>query len=321
MSQLKERQEKTCLNCNAVVHGRFCHICGQENIEPREKFRYMLAHFVFDLFHFDGKFFTTMKALLLKPGLLSQEHLRGRRADYLHPIRLYIFTSAFFFLFFFAVKTDKVGDSIPKNSKDSTKNSNLVTFKRSYASLSDYDSVQAKLPKDKRDGYIIEKLTRRNLELKEKYPDGNVLIAKLIDEFVHQFPKLLFLSLPIFAFIIFILYARKNRYYYADHVVYTLHLYATFFIVLFLIMCLNMLFTAVGLHTFKAEDGVNYLDGFISSGMAGCVLMFYWYKSLRKFYNQSRRKTILKFFLLLMINSIVFSILFLVFILFSFLIV
>jgi hypothetical protein len=88
-----------------------------------------------------------------------------------------------------------------------------------------------------------------------------------------------------------------------------------------LIMCLNMLFTAVGLHTFKAKDGVNYLDGFISSGVAGWLLMFYWYKSLRKYYNQSRRKTILKFFLLLMINSIVFSMLFLVFILFSFLII
>lgn len=318
MSQLKERQEKTCLNCNAVVHGRFCHICGQENIEPREKFRYMLAHFVFDLFHFDGKFFTTMKALLLKPGLLSQEHLRGRRADYLHPIRLYIFTSAFFFLFFFTVNKNKVADAIPKNTKDSVQKNDLVNFNRSYNGIREYDSVQAKLPKEKKDGYIMEKLTRRNLELKEKYPDGNVLNAKLIDEFVHQFPKMLFVSLPIFAFILFVLYARKNRYYYADHVVYTLHLYATFFIVLFLIMCLNMLFTAVGLHTVKANRTVNYLNGFISSGVAGWVLMFYWYKSLRKFYNQSRRKTLLKFFLLLMINTLVFVILFLLFIFFSF---
>jgi len=321
LSHIKERQEKSCLNCNAVIHGRFCHICGQENVEPREKFRHMLAHFIFDLFHFDGKFFSTMKSLLLKPGLLSQEHLRGRRADYLHPIRLYIFTSAFFFLFFFAVKTEKVEDKKPVNSADSISNNDVVNFKQSYSGIREYDSLQASLPKDKRDGCIIKKLTRRNLELKEKYPDGKEMKSKLFDVFTHQFPKLLFISLPIFAFILFLLYSRKNKYYYADHVVYTLHLYSAFFIILFLIICLNMLFTATGLYTYNADKGVNYLNGLISSTLAAWFLMFYWYKSLRKFYNQSRGKTILKFFILLATNSIVFGILFLIFIFFSFLIV
>lgn len=321
MSHLKERQEKTCLNCNAVVLGRFCHVCGQENIEPREKFRHMLAHFVFDLFHFDGKFFSTMKALLLKPGFLSQEHLRGRRADYLHPIRLYIFTSAFFFLFFFAVKTDKIEDKKPVNTADSIRNNDFVNFKQSYSGIREYDSLQAKLPKDKRDGYFIKKMTQRNLELKEKYPNGSDMKSKLFDVFTHQFPKLLFVSLPIFAFILFILYARKSKYFYADHIVYTLHLYAAFFIILFLIICLNMFFTTIGLYTYKADKDINYLNGFISSGFAALLLMFYWYKSLRKFYNQSRAKTFLKFFLLLLTNTFVFAILFLIFIFFSFLIV
>lgn len=321
MSHINERQEKSCLNCNAVIHGRFCHICGQENVAPREKFRHMLAHFVFDLFHFDGKFFSTMKSLLLKPGFLSQEHLRGRRADYLHPIRLYIFTSAFFFLFFFAVKTDKIEDKKSVNTADSIRNNDIVNFKQSYSGIREYDSLQARLPQDKRDGYIIKKLTRRNLELKEKYPDGKEMKSKLLDVFTHQFPKLLFISLPIFAFILFLLYSRKNKYYYADHVVYTLHLYSAFFIILFLIICLNILFTAVGLYTYNDDKSVNYLNGLISSTLASWFLMFYWYKSLRKFYNQSRGKTILKFFILLVTNSIVFGILFMIFIFFSFLIV
>lgn len=281
----------------------------------------MLIHFVFDLFHFDGKFFTTMKSLLLKPGFLSQEHLKGRRADYLHPIRLYIFTSAFFFLFLFSFNTNKVEEKMVSKPKDSVNNSDFVNFKRSYSSINEYDSVQAKLPNNKKDGYIIEELTRKNLVLKEKYPDRKVLFSKLIDVFTHQYPKLLFVSLPMFAFFLFLLYARKDKYFYADHVVYTLHLYSTFFIILFLIMCLNILFTAIGLYTPKADNGINYLNGFISSGFSSFLLSFYWYKSLRKFYQQSRRKTILKFILLLSINTIAFAILFLIFILFSFLII
>lgn len=320
MSHLKERQEKTCLNCNAVVLGRFCHVCGQENIEPREKFRHMLAHFVFDLFHFDGKFFSTMKALLLKPGFLSQEHLRGRRADYLHPIRLYIFTSAFFFLFYFSVNSNVEEIKVNKSSKDTTYNE-LVNLDKSYSGVREYDSVQAALPTKEKDGFIMAKITRQNLVLKEKYPNQKDLWIKLVDVFTHQFPKMLFVSLPIFAFILFLLYARRGQYFYSDHIVYTLHLYSTFFILIFLIMCLNIAFASIGLYNYDKTGGKNYLSGFISSGFTSFLLAFYWYKSLRKFYNQSRRKTILKFLLLLMLNTILFSILFLLFILFSFMII
>ena len=102
MSHLKERKEKICLNCNAAIYGRYCHVCGQENLEPQESFWHLVTHFLFDLIHFDGKFFITLKYLLFKPGFLAEEHSKGRRASYLHPIRFYIFTSAFFFLIMFS---------------------------------------------------------------------------------------------------------------------------------------------------------------------------------------------------------------------------
>ncbi len=102
MSHLHERKEKICLNCKSVIYGRFCHVCGQENIEPKETFWGLLTHFVYDVTHFDGKFFDTTKYLLFRPGFLALEYLRGRRASYLNPIRMYVFTSAFFFIIFFS---------------------------------------------------------------------------------------------------------------------------------------------------------------------------------------------------------------------------
>lgn len=105
LSHLHERDEKVCLNCNAAIYGRFCHVCGQENLNPKESFGHLTYHFVADIFHYDGKFFRTIKYLLLKPGYLAKEHLRGKRADYLHPIRLYVFISAFFFLILFGFYT------------------------------------------------------------------------------------------------------------------------------------------------------------------------------------------------------------------------
>lgn len=107
MSHSTERKEKDCLNCGAEVQGRFCHICGQENTEPKESFWHLLTHFVYDITHFDGKFFSTLRYLLFRPGFLSIEYLKGRRASYLHPIRMYVFTSAFFFLVLFSTHKEE----------------------------------------------------------------------------------------------------------------------------------------------------------------------------------------------------------------------
>ena len=103
MSHNKERKEKTCLNCGSALQGRYCHLCGQENIEPKETVWGLISHYAYDITHFDGKFFSTVKYLLTKPGFLTKELIRGRRAAYLHPIRMYVFIAAFFFLIFFLI--------------------------------------------------------------------------------------------------------------------------------------------------------------------------------------------------------------------------
>jgi hypothetical protein len=107
MSHRPERKEKNCLNCGTTVHGKYCHICGQENIEPKETFWGMVTHFFNDITHFDGKFFTTLKDLLFRPGFLSAEYMKGRRMSYLNPVRMYVFTSAVFFLIFFSISDPK----------------------------------------------------------------------------------------------------------------------------------------------------------------------------------------------------------------------
>jgi len=121
VSHAPERKEKNCLNCGATVMGRFCHVCGQENIIPKESFGSLVIHFFYDITHFDGKFFHTAKDLFLKPGFLSKEYLSGKRASYLNPVRMYVFTSAIFFLIFFMVVDPKnlvhVNSNVPLNNK------------------------------------------------------------------------------------------------------------------------------------------------------------------------------------------------------------
>ncbi|MBP6432264.1 MAG: DUF3667 domain-containing protein, partial [Ferruginibacter sp.] len=87
MGHHQQRKENNCLNCNAVVTDRFCSICGQENIVVKESFWGIISHFFKDITHYDGKFLSTLKYLLFRPGFLPAEFLRGRRVAYLNPTR------------------------------------------------------------------------------------------------------------------------------------------------------------------------------------------------------------------------------------------
>jgi hypothetical protein len=114
VSHLKERKEKNCLNCQATLIGRYCHVCGQENLEPKETVWHLVQHFFNDITHFDGKFFSTVGLLLRKPGFLSAEYVAGRRMSYLNPIRMYVFTSAFFFIILYSIsKPDEIFKNKP----------------------------------------------------------------------------------------------------------------------------------------------------------------------------------------------------------------
>jgi len=85
-----------------MVEERYCSRCGQENTEPKETVGHLIGHFFEDLTHFDGKFFVTVKDLIIRPGFLTREYVAGRRITYLNPIRMYIFISAVFFVALFA---------------------------------------------------------------------------------------------------------------------------------------------------------------------------------------------------------------------------
>src|SRR6202789_2641617 len=95
------RHENNCLNCGTILQGNFCHNCGQENLEIKEGFGHMMNHAISDYFHFDHQFFHTIKPLLFKPGYLTVEYIAGRRVQYLHPIKTYIFISVVYFLLLF----------------------------------------------------------------------------------------------------------------------------------------------------------------------------------------------------------------------------
>jgi hypothetical protein len=372
LSHSKERHEKICLNCNAELHGRYCHVCGQENIEPKETVWSLISHFFYDITHFDGKFFSTTKYLITRPGFLPKEYIEGRRARYLHPIRMYVFSSALFFLIFYSMfhfnmdrdkddkednddivnnigivpldsirtkileeakasrqdsdsavientpggakpyrykgrrdtaqrtASDKKADSMQKadSAKEATtakkeKNKNRYNFNitnpdKKYKSIAQYDSAQKALTPDERDNWLERLAKHREIELNDRYKDDQKAMFKdLFEKFTHTFPYLLFVSLPLYAFYLKLLYWRRKQFLYVTHGIFLIYLYIFTFINLLVYFGLNKI------HQSMDWDWMGWIE-------AAVLLygVYYAYKAMRKFYGQGRGKTVLKFFIL-----------------------
>ena len=332
MSHLPVRKEQDCLNCGTEVQGRFCHNCGQQNVVTHQGFWSLVKHFVYDIFHFDGKFWITLQYLFFKPGFVPKEYVSGKRLRYLDPIRMYLFTSAIFFVIFFSISKPNVNadldrslsnrerrelaldlqNQLKENRTDTALQSRIEQLLdtaaerkfsssdfetsddsfishggRRYTSRKHYDSVQAALSPHEKDGWLKRNLIGRTIEIKGKYEGRKSDALKdFFSIFLHNLPYLLFVSLPFFAWILKVVYMRRKDFYYSDHAIFTIYHYIFSFILLLVVFAIDAL-----------EDRLGWsILNFVIFGLV-CWWLIYLYKSMRRFYEQSRMKTIAKFIL------------------------
>jgi len=78
-----------CPNCHAALVGDYCHACGEKRPDARDlSVRHFLRDAAQEVSSLDSKLFRTLYALLFRPGFLTVEWVRGRRAHYLKPLNL-----------------------------------------------------------------------------------------------------------------------------------------------------------------------------------------------------------------------------------------
>lgn len=180
---------------------------------------------------------------------------------------------------------------------------------RNYRSVHEYDSVQKALPAAEKDGWFRRLWNRKSAELSEKYPrsvSDKAFRNKMGNVFLHKLSYLLFISLPLFAGLLKLLYIRRKNFYYADHGVFTIHHYILSFILLLLVFLWNALEGATNSDIFGILIAITVL-----------AWPVYLYKAMRRFYGQRRFKTIMKFLLLNLMGVIMLIILFAALLLFS----
>jgi hypothetical protein len=323
MSHLPERKEKVCLNCRATLIDRYCHHCGQENLEPKESFWHLLEHFIEDLTHFDGKLFITIKYLLFNPGHLTTAYVQGKRVSYLNPIRMYLFISAMYFLLLMSLIPYQTNNAIQQlQNQNVSKNisvSNNVHITRSLLdsldkenkdikptfepkTIAQYDSVQNALPRKDRDNKIERAISIKLIKLEER-AKGNKqeMLLVFMEKFAHSLPYLLFISVPLIALLFQLVYVRHKEIFYVSNVIFTIHFYCVYFITHIITECLD----TMGHKLTKASLLISF------------ICFAYLYIAMLNFYKQGWFKTLLKYFFVLLFGFLIFGILFMIDLVFS----
>lgn len=111
--------EGDCLNCGAPLAGPFCGQCGQ-SAHPHRKLTHVFEEFLHGLLHFDTKAWRTLPMVLFRPGTLTRNFVYGKRARYISPIALFLFTIfLMFFVFSFALPPVDINAPVQTVTMDS----------------------------------------------------------------------------------------------------------------------------------------------------------------------------------------------------------
>jgi hypothetical protein len=310
-----------CENCGAQLQGHWCAKCGQAAIDYRRSFRHVITDLLDEFLNWDSKFFATIGLLVVRPWKLTNQFLEGHRVRYVHPLRLYLLASI---LFFFAVnygarglhfdpgklnpkdraelETDLKKEDLPPAAREK-----LEGFLRE-PSPSPASSPQttapspSPAPKNDKQTQEFGKVGERpfvvfdqaksttpferwiEARAKEKMGEHGTKMGLFIGTLFSNLPYMMLCCIPLFAFVLKILYLRRHIFY-IDHLIYALHIH-------------TFAYTGIMLIVF-ATIGLNRV---VPGPIAGWIIALLWiaflvqiFLSIRRVYRQGWFISIFKF--------------------------
>ena len=95
----KQRKSTSCNNCGSRLEEDFnyCPSCGQSNSDNNVTFTTLITEFLDNYFGVDSKMAHSFMPFLFKPGALTNRFHEGKVKHFIHPVRLYLVMSLFYF--------------------------------------------------------------------------------------------------------------------------------------------------------------------------------------------------------------------------------
>lgn len=195
---------------------------------------------------------------------------------------------------------------LAKRDKDFEKGNTL--FDTGYKSVAQMDSIRKVKPDEIDD--IEYWLAKKTIPLNNKYSNKE-LWEKFGEEAKHNFPKTLFIYMPLFAFVLW-LFHNKKRWYYFDHGIFTLHYFSFLLLIVLILFMVNKVLGYFGDYTIASI--IKVIVNLVGYGW----MFYYFFPAHHRFYGESRTISFIKSTGMLFINMILMAIVLLLFVIYTF---
>ncbi|WP_461630591.1 DUF3667 domain-containing protein [Labilibaculum euxinus] len=306
--------EGFCANCEHSVNGSFCSNCGQSVKDFHRPFFSVLSESLGDALSLDNKFLHTIVPLFVRPGYLTKEFMKGKRARYTPPFRLYLFLTFFAFLLlshnhmpetqaeknftfttgegkdvdvlsYFEDMVDENKNQIDSLESDSLTNSELkkglfnLNISQDTAQTAQSITFGGKGGKNNKFG---------NSDIKRVIDMWKLNPTLMMDNVYKKLSQTLLIILPVFALFLALFYIRR-KHYLLEHLLISLNFHSFIFV----IVIVSELLIMTKLEFFQSFAFYLYL-----------LIPVQLFLALKFYYRQSWIKTIVKFFMLSFIYNI-----------------
>jgi hypothetical protein len=239
-----------CLNCGALTPDAYCGHCGQRNADYRESMREVVGEVAEEIFQLDSRIAKTIVPFLFQPGRLTKEFVEGRRVRYSSPLRLFLFTSALYFVAGWLAPGR--AHFLEWSGSAQKRTVELWPTERPDAGADDakplfYADDDGGLLDERPDGgeSRFAAFQRERVDEWRKEP-GNIAKQRMSEFVIASVPKAVFVLMPLFALLL-ALFFRKPKRFYLEHFIFALHYHSFLFVVMAIGQLIHSLEGALGL--------------------------------------------------------------------------
>lgn len=248
-----------CANCATPLLGPWCHQCGQLAEDFHRSTWRLLGEAVEGLFHFDGRLWRTLPHLFLRPDRLTRDFLDGHRAPQVPPLRLFLVV---LLLVFTCGSIGGAGSAVTivmdDNGKVIGKTERLDQLTPQQRALAKASIMKVKVATGSNAGADLGGWVQGRLLRVLDDPDKFMLVLEKWSE------RFAFLMLPLAAGLLGLLFVFQRRFYFYDHIIFSLHSLSASGVLLSVVLVTNLitdqlaglLLLAAPVHLFVHMRGV-----------------------------------------------------------------
>jgi hypothetical protein len=335
-----EMVPKRCPNCETWMseEGEYCPGCGQRFTTGKVTVKELLRDAFEAIFNFESRAYKTFFHLFV-PGRLTNEYFKGRHRWYVTPLRLFLLTAILHFAVLAYIANELGGEAMRKIEMSQSQQAFHSRFNQEVDSLTQslennqfegepmvaaaFDSLLVELNYGENDSTKLGTLKAGNLSVGnfrvatidiytltpeaflDKYEVTGFYnrifirqelrmmteVGSLVGYFLSKFTWMALLMMPALALILKLLYIRRKRFY-VEHLIFSFHYHAFAFLLISLLGLIDLWLNTYGLLT----------------GLGFLLVLIYLYLAMIKVYRQNWFKTFVKFNILNMFYTIIFSV-------------